>query len=163
MSPANTLVYNMFMPIEVALLVYAAFVLVGNNLNRWVFLAAYALFLLVFLWELAPGIFAYRSAMLEGLILTAIYILVLYNVLQKRIEKENALAAGLASLGMVLYFACTIPYLSILYYFQKTNPLVNKELFRYIIVFLALLRYFLIAASFLVAFNKRPLVVNERP
>lgn len=161
MHPRNTQVYNLFVPVEMGILMAASWTILKRSFAVWAFVSAYVVFLLVYLFEVSSETFAYRSAIAQGFILTGAYLLVLYKVLQKEMPEENRLAVSLASTGMILYFACTIPYLSILYYFQKTNPEWNKELFRYIIVFLALVRYFMIAASFVVAYRKRQVPAYE--
>jgi hypothetical protein len=154
-SPDNVAVYNFFMPIETALLTASAWLMLRTQYKHWLFTAGYALFIAVYIFTFEAGRFSVKASITEGLILSVFYLLVLFSVLQKRISHQVAVSHTLVSLGMVLYFACSVPFLSTLYYIRDNHPLLGKDLFRYIIILLALLRYLLIAIGFLFAVPRK--------
>jgi hypothetical protein len=149
LRPDNTVVYNLFMPIETALLIWLAISVLQPAAGRLTFALFFGLFLVVFLLEFSVSKYAYHAGIVQGIIVTVLYLLLLYRATLNQVDPEVRTSLIILSLGVVPYFACTVPYLAILYHFQEADPVLNKQLYLYIVLFLAHLRYFLIALSFL--------------
>ncbi len=154
----NGWLFNAFIPIETALLLLAAQAYYNTSKSKQLLLILFGFFLMVFLADIFffTGIihFAYHAAIAEGILLTCVYITVLYFQLMKKMDNSN-IALVMASIGMVLYFACSVPYLCVLFYFQTLDPIFNQKLFQNIIVVLAIVRYFFIAIAFFIVKRKQ--------
>ena len=158
----NGWLYNVLILIETGLLLFAAQACFNTNQRKWILLAVYGGFLTVFLADVFffTGImnFAYHAAIAEGIILTGVYLFLLYIQLKQKIDNSSK-AIIIASIGMVLYFAATVPYLGVMFYVHQSDVSLSKELFNNIVVVLALVRYLFIAIAFFIAGKKQ--VINK--
>ena len=162
--PNNSWVLNIFVPMETALLFAAAQIYFDSTKSKYLLLLIYSLFVVIYLLDLIfiTGInkFVYHAAIAEGICISVLYIIILYIQFNRRFS----LPLTFACLGLILYFACSIPYISTLFYFQKIDPILNQKLFQYIIVLLAHVRYSFIAlAFFLVGKSTYMTYVNKNP
>lgn len=148
----NAWLYNLMMPVETGLLFYSAEVYFKTVKSKVVINCLYVVFLVIYLADVLYFIgfdkFANHAAIIEGFFMTAIYTFLLYEILMNRPSQKLDMPATLASLGMVVYFACTVPYLCVIAYFQDQDSHLNDLIFQYLIISLASLRYLLIAIAF---------------
>ncbi len=148
----NVMAFNVLIIMETALLTWAGALVLKTDIRpRW-FVFAWLLFFAVYVYDhLFTGGFYYHAAITQGLLLTVVYLLVLWKGLHLRVTDYNKWSVNLLALGMVLYYACSVPYLSLMFKVQRVDPVLNRTLFQYIIVLLASLRYLLIAIAFVFA------------
>jgi hypothetical protein len=154
-SLANGLVYNIFMPIETLLLLLAAFTYPKLKRIRTALFFLVGTFLLIYFADIFFIIgwknFCYHAAIVQGLVLAITYMALVYFWFRQKGHNTEKIFVILSGSGMILYFACGIPYLGMMFYLQKLDPGMNSELFQKIVVQLAKLRYLLVGISFLVA------------
>ncbi len=93
--------------------------------------------------------FMLYAAIAQGILLSALYLWLIYGNSFNRKEKTFNWPLIIASSGIILYFAATAPYFFFGNYLQKVNPVVNKELFEIIVLKLGQFRYLLLAISFI--------------
>jgi hypothetical protein len=148
----NSWLYNVLIFIETSLLFAAAQAYFKSDTSKKVLLLFFGCFLIVFFADVFYLTdfrnFAYHAAITEGLFITGIYITLLYFQFMKKAHIFLTAPIILASVGMVLYFAGTIPDLCLVTYFQKIDPHLNQELFQNIVVVLGDVRYLFIALAF---------------
>lgn len=143
----NNWIYNLQLPLETGLLLLAAGVYFGASRAKLYILMAYAFFLVVFLMDilLNKGFFnfTFNGAITEGLVVSGVYLVVLYDSFM---QKKPAYAV--AATGLVLYFMATLPELSASEYLMEHDPTVADMVFQYIVVIAAIIRYFFLALAF---------------
>lgn len=160
----NAWLYNIEMIIEISLIFLAAYSYFNKVLSKRILIILFSLFLCI----LFINFYFYPSNMLSnyayitgGILITGIYLTILFSHFY--IRKDDYLTAPLviSGLGIVLYFAGTIPYLSMMYSLQKKDAHFNQSLFQTIVVALAFIRYLFLAIAFFLlgkfqfnAFNK---------
>jgi hypothetical protein len=163
--PHNSWVINILIPSETALLFAAAYTYFGTTKSKYILLLLYTLFLVIYLCDILffTGInnFAYHASITEGVLATGIFITVLYFQLDQGMNLIDSWPVTLICLGMVVYFAGSIPYLSTLFYFQKMDPVLNLKLFKNIVELLAHLRYVCLAVGFYLT-GKEHSAVNSK-
>ena len=155
----SNLFFNLFMPIETLLLFSAALYYFNTKKSKAVLLILYVVFLIIYF----PGVFsfggistfAHHAAITEGLLLTGINLVMLYVDFTQG-KNGFSYPVTFAGTGMILYFASTIPFLCVMFYFQQQDSYQTKELFNKIVVFTAWLRYLFIAIAFFIA-SRKPL------
>lgn len=151
-KPNNAWIFNIAILVETALIMAAASVYFNSRLARNFLLFLFVLFFIIYMGDLIiiSGFtnFLYHSAIFEGTILTSTFLVILYLEFNKGIGNPFNISLISVCLGLVIYFAATIPYLGIMFHFQNINPHLNKQLFQNIIVILASVRYFLLAFAF---------------
>ena len=148
----NAWIYNLYMPIEVMLLLIAAKHHLIIHKSKLILKIIFGIYFMIFMMDilLFTGLekFAYHGAIIEGIIITGVFLTILYFHLIKRGSTKIDGALVLSSIGIILYFGATIPDLALIFYLQKINPSLNQMLFRNIVVTLASIRYLFIAISF---------------
>ncbi|MCW3071075.1 MAG: hypothetical protein JWO44_965 [Bacteroidetes bacterium] len=156
----NAWVYNVLALFETLLLFLAAQVYFNSKRSRLVLQSLFFIFLIVFfidffLYDIFKIIF-YHAVITEGLFFSAISITILYFQFRKA-KTHLDTAIIVAVIGMLIYFACSTPYLCLISYIQKFDKELNKKLFQYIVVDLAGVRYMLIAIAFFIAGRRKTL------
>lgn len=143
----NGWMYNLLIVVEMGFLLLAINTLFNSAGIRNMLWMAYGVFLLVFLVDgFSQGftMFAYHAAIVQGLLLTGILLYVLYVEFMGKKRKYVILSGA----GMVLYFACSIPFLGVMFYLHDKNAELTQQLFQYIIVLSQAIRYFFVAFAF---------------
>ena len=150
----NNWLFNIVMPIEVGFLLLMVYKYFSSLISQRILLFLYSVFLFVFLIDitLVNGIqfLANYAACLEGGIISGVCIGILYS--HFLLKRNNRIDYGIviASIGMLLYFAGTIPFLGMIIYMQRNNITDADNIFTIIIIPLGSLRYLLITVSFLI-------------
>ena len=132
--------------------------------SRNLLLLFFSLFVIIYLIDIIfiTGIagFAHHASIMEGILLTGIYITILYFQLDQNTNAFENRSIIFICLGIIMYFAGSVPYLSTLFYFQKLDPRLNLKLFESIIVVLAHVRYVCLTLGFYLA-GKNVSIINS--
>lgn len=146
----NHWLFNIYLILECTLLLAASCYLLQRWLRRYL-IAGYGIFLLVFLYQVATAgfrSFAFYAACVEGILVVVAYLPILYL----RFTMPGTIwykdAYSWTAPGMVLYFACFIPYISMFGFLQRHSPVLFVRLYTIILV-LENLRYLFTAIGFL--------------
>lgn len=158
----NNWLYNIIMPVEIGILLYSVEIYFKTVKSRVVVRGLYLFFLIIYFSDVIYftqlANFAYHAAIAEGFIMTSVYTFLLYELLMNRVNGKIDQPTILVSLGMVVYFACTVPYLCFMVYFQEKDSGLNDLIFQYVVISLASFRYLLIAVAFYLAGRKKELL-----
>jgi len=164
--PHNSWVINILVPAETALLFAAAQAYFNTSKSKYLLLLLYGVFFTVYLFDVLffTGMngFAYHASIAEGVLAAGIYITILYCQLDKGINVFDSWPVTFICLGMAVYFAGSIPYLSTLFYFDKKDPVLNLRLFQNIIGLLAHVRYVCLALGFYLAWKGTAIINSNR-
>ena len=108
------------------------------------FLLAYT----IFVYQNGFIFFSIYSFIAESLVITAVYALVLYEVMHHPGANKFRLPELWICIGLLLYFACNLPYFSVFDFLNQHHPKVSKVLFRIITDVFANIRYLCMAIGF---------------
>jgi len=149
--PNNGIAYNLEMLFEFSLVFLASAIYFKARNGRILIPGLFSIFLLLFVFDIysSPKEFAYHAYVTGGIMSTGIYLIILFFHFLGKKDNYHTSSLILTCLGIAIYFACMVPYLSMMTNLQQQNAESNKELFKLIIVTLSLLRYFLLALAFL--------------
>lgn len=137
---------NIHMLVETGLLLIASRFALPKTLRTWIPVGAFSLFLSVLLfqvWKQGFGVYLNYADVTACILLTWVFSLVLYRFGRQ----ENTAAEKWACLGILLYVACSVPYVSLMHYLQHKNPAVNTFLYYLISGVLANIRYLTLALA----------------
>ncbi len=147
----NAWIYNLVMPLETLILGVAGLSVVGGrfkNMYLWLFTG----FLIIYCWDMflvsGMSVFAVHSAIAQGIVITALDLAVLYDVFLGKGRGLRKTHIVVATVGMLTYFACSVPYLSLMSYLQSRGQQLNDSIFIIIILPLGWLRYFAVFFAF---------------
>ncbi len=163
--PNNGQAYNIEMIFEFSLLFLASALYFKTKNSRILISGLFLIFLLLFVFDVysSPKQFANRAYIAGGVLITGIYLAILFFHFLGKKDNYHTSALVLTCLGIVIYFACAAPYLSMISYFQKQSPQSNKELFNLIVVTLGRVRYLLIALAFLMYWKPFQFKLQNKP
>ncbi|HTA82402.1 MAG TPA: hypothetical protein VK783_05710 [Bacteroidia bacterium] len=151
MQHRNEWLFNSYMPIETGLLTWCGYEFFRHRKEKIVIWIGYAIFLILLLCELfIKGIweFSNHGYIAESFLIVMVYLGIIYFLLTNQNKTWKHSPELWIALGLILYFGCTLPYLSLLKYLEVSYPKANIYLFRLITVGLANLRYLLLAYGF---------------
>lgn len=149
--PYNTLVYNIAILIEIGLLFLSVHLYFNSPTSRWIVLATYLTYLLLWCLDLyvyGKSELARHAYIFAGLSLTAMFATILFHHFNHRKSHSGSASLVVLCLSIFIFFAGTVPYLSMMYYIQALDPKFNKTLFQYMMLLPAVIRYFLVALAF---------------
>lgn len=144
---------NIHLLLETGILLWAAAFYLQRKAERMLLVAAYVGFLTVVgisIWTTGPYVYFNDADVTECLIMTIVYTYVLYRLIwgsRERTRTEKA--AMIVCIGLLVYFACSVPLIALLHYMQQHDPETGSYLFTLIIDVTANLRYLLVAVAFL--------------
>ncbi len=157
----NTWIYNLYFPIECALLTGAGlFYFKSKRVNFFAFIT-YALFSMTLFFQLNKnGInsLANFAVAIEALLLVTIYLFILYDKLKDSNFNWKVSPEFWLCIGIVLYFGCIVPYFSMINYLNATNPQLSFTLFVFINDVLSNIRYLLTAFAFWLFYRQQTIV-----
>jgi hypothetical protein len=148
----NQLLFNIHMPLEAALLSFAAWRFFSPGLSRRLVVVSYVFFLVIYALLLRVKgwqVFNHLGSVAEALLITALYAALLFRML--RIRSWRASPELWACLGLLVFFACNVPYFSMFDYLNTYRPTLSLRLFNLINDDLANVRYLSLAFSFWMA------------
>lgn len=146
----NQWLMNIHLVIETGILLAAAWFVLPKMLRTPLVVGAFSLFLLVFGMQGANqgfGTYLNYADVTACISITLTYSILLYNFGQRRNATFWLSPEKWACLGILLYFACSVPYVSMMRYLEMKNPEVNTFLYYLISGVLANVRYFLLALA----------------
>ena len=92
--------------------------------------------------------FASYSSIIESFCIIAVYLLILFHEFDRHPTNWYKQPVALFSITLLIYFICSVPYFSLMHYFQKHNPTLNQILFHLVINVMAHVRYCVLAFAF---------------
>jgi hypothetical protein len=165
LNMSNQWLYNIEMLVEFSLLVLAIHYLFADKFVLYLSGSLYSLFLIVLFAQLkASGLssFANYALAASGLTVTILYTLLLYRKFKTDPSSLKKSPEVIASIGLIIYFACNVPYFSLFNYLNVHYPDLSKKLFHMITDVLANVRYVCLAIAFWLV-RKNGLAVNTNP
>jgi hypothetical protein len=148
----NQWLFNLYIPIEFLMLTIAVYYFISDKLIRYFISASYVVFLLLVAYQISSSgseKFIHYSMAIGGIIMTSLFILILYKKFSSDPESWKYSPEVWSSLGLIIYFACNVPFISSLSYLNEKSPETSKTLFHYVTDNLAIIRYGMLAIAFL--------------
>ena len=142
---------NIHMIFETGLLLIAAWFILPEMLRSILTIGAFSVFLFVFgMQGMNQGFGTYLNYadVTACILMTLVFTLLLYAFGQQKTGPFWLSPEKWACLGILVYFACSVPYVSMMGYLEKKNPEVNTFLYYLISGVLANARYCLLALAF---------------
>jgi hypothetical protein len=147
----NQWLMNVHLIIETGLLLTAAWFVLPKMLRTVLPIGAFSFFLIVFGIQVGnQGFEDYLNYadVAECIVITLVFSIVLFTFGQRGNVSFWASPEKWACLGILLYFACSVPYVSMMGYLERKNPEINTFLYYLISGVLANIRYFLLALAY---------------
>lgn len=151
MHKNNQWVYNLAIPIETGLLCWGAYEYFKSYKAKFLVWIGFIIFFIVFIVDLiavSPLVLSTHGLVAEGIVLIVPYLLLIYRQFTTQNATWKHSPELWISLGIVLYFGGSLPYLSLFNYLQTYHPKVNLYLLSFIDIGLSNVRYLLLAVGF---------------
>lgn len=148
----NGVLYNAGMVVESGLLFFAAHTFFHTRTSKYVLLLLYSGFLSVLLFDFCfSGIkaFAVHAYITSGVFITGIYLCILFLHFHHHVRGYITLPLLLSCIGILIFFAGMVPYLSMMPYLQELDAGLSQKLFKYTVLLMGILRYLLVAIAFM--------------
>ena len=146
----NQWLMNIHMLIETGLLLIAAWFVLPKVLRTGLIFGAFSLFLGVFVlqgYNQGFGSYLNYADVTACIGITLVFSIVLYHFGQRTNSTFWNAPGKWVGLGILIYFACSVPYVSMMNYLEHKNPEVNTFLYYLISGVLANARYLLLALA----------------
>jgi hypothetical protein len=150
----NTWVYNIAVPVEFLILTIAVSVFSKDKMSKYLVLSSYVIFLASIYLQMSfykSGHFANYAMVSGSIIMTVLFVWIIYIKFTSDLPFRIYRPEVFACLGLIIYFACNVPYISIMPFLNENSPEESKSLFNNIIDNLANFRYLLLSIAFLLA------------
>jgi hypothetical protein len=147
----NQWLMNIHLILETGILLTAAWFVLPEMLRTVLSIGAFFLFLIVFGVQAGNqgfGTYLNYADVTACIGITLVFSVVLYTFGQRTGIPFWVSPEKWACLGILLYFACSVPYVSMMHYLEIKNPAVNTFLYYLISGVLANTRYLLLALAF---------------
>lgn len=147
----NQWLFYIQIPLELLLLNIAACYFLKDKIIRYLSMILYLIFLIIFLLQLSvlkTGEFINYAVVAAGINVTILYTLILHKKLKDDPTSWKKSPDVIASIGLIIYFACNVPYFSLFNYLNTHYPLLSQKLFHMITDILANIRYLCLAIAF---------------
>jgi hypothetical protein len=151
-NPNDLLLINLSVFLEGTLLIVSGYLRLSAGWYRYATIAVYILYASVFLFEaLTKGLWTFEN---YSFILLCIIITILFSkILFDNSGKIFSNPFFWSCLGLVLYFACLVPYMSMVNYLNINYPDLSEFLFHVITDVLANVRYLFLAICFWIIYR----------
>lgn len=146
----NQWLMNIHMIFETGLLLTAAWFVLPEMLRTVLPIGAFSLFLLAFGIQVGSqgfGTYLNYADVTACIVITLVFSILLYTFGQRTGIPFWYSPEKWACMGILLYFACSVPYVSMMHYLETKNPEVNTFLYYLISGVLANARYLLLALA----------------
>jgi hypothetical protein len=160
----NTWIYNLYFPIECALLAYAGSLYFKSKKLTYIITISYCIVLISFAWQVSiQGIhlLANYAVALEALLLVGLYLFILYHKFGDANFTSLRSSEFWLSIGIVLYFSCIVPYFGMMNYLNEVNPELSLTFFTVINEGLSNIRYLFTAVAFWVFYRQQKLSMKQ--
>ncbi|MNU74585.1 hypothetical protein D3C71_640910 [compost metagenome] len=147
----NRWLMNIHLLIETGLLLTAAWFVLPKALRTFMTTGAFLFFLTVFIiqvWKQGFDGYLNYADVAACIVITLVFSVLLYTFGQQTREPLWRSPEKWACLGILMYFACSVPYVSMMNYLQTESPAVNTFLYYLISGAVANIRYVLLALAF---------------
>ncbi len=147
----NVPVHNITVFISVSILSLAGYDLIQSLRLKKIIQVLYAIFICIYIWCIYDGgfwAFATHAFFAECFIVLAIYAFVLYQKLHEQNGRWYSSPEVWISLGLILYYSCVVPLMSVREYLIKENIQLSIFLFYLINDGFANVMYLFIAVGF---------------
>jgi len=148
----NQWLMNIHLVLETGLLLWAAQFMYRKTNGRWFLIAGGAGFAVVYIAQVALNGFQHYlhyADLTECIVITLVFAPILHN----SPNGKTGLSLRTACVALLVYFACSVPYVSFMDYLQQHSPELNSRLYHFISDVLANLRYALIALAFVIHYR----------
>ncbi len=105
-------------------------------------------------------VFANLSYIAGSILIVGIYALLLYKGFRNSTDSWKKSPTIWICIGLLIYFGCCIPYLSMIHYLQVNYPKLNTFLYHLIIDQLSNIRYAFMAIAFWLVRKNTQLKIN---
>lgn len=160
----NQWVFNIQIPLELLFLVIAACYFFKDKLYTYLAIVAYLLFLLVMFLQLTIfglSVFINYGMVIAGIIVTIFYTLILYKKFDSDHLSWKYSPEVWAATGLIIYFACNIPYFSLFNYLNIHHPDLSRKFFSFITDVLANIRYLFLVIAFWLSYKYKPVLYSS--
>jgi hypothetical protein len=147
--PNNHWVYNMYIFLEIALLLWAGLVFFERSLQRRMLLTSMCLFIGIYSLEITIDGFwqlANISLVSGGVMIVIVYQAILFTKMRASNVPLWLLPEFWLCTGVSMYFACNVPFIGLMPQLLEYNPDLVDQLF-YITEILAITRYLFLCIS----------------
>jgi len=154
----NVWIYNLYFPIECAILITAALQLTTSKRIRTTAWLGYAFFFIIFFWQLAAngGIYSFANfgVAAQAFVLVGLYLAILFQKFRTPQFTVKSFPGFAVCLGIALYFGCIVPYFTMMNYLNAHNPEMSATLFYLINGIMSNVRYLGTALSFILFYRQ---------
>ncbi|MCW3103305.1 MAG: hypothetical protein JWO09_1745 [Bacteroidetes bacterium] len=153
-EPNDHWLLNIHLLLEALWLTVAAYNYSNAKTRKSLALILYGVFLIVFTIQVSVSgfsCFANLGMAAAGLMITILYLFILYDAFRSKAGLWYTSPEIWACIGLVIYFACNVPYFSLFTYLNDHYPILSGRLFSVITDVLANIRYFFLAIAFFIA------------
>ena len=147
----NQWLMNTHLIVETGLLLIAAWFILPKMLRTVLPIGAFSFFLIVFgiqVWNQGFEDYLNYADVAACIAITLVFSMVLFTFGQRGNVPFWTSPEKWACLGILLYFACSVPYVSMMGYLERKSPEVNTFLYYLISGVLANVRYLLLALAY---------------
>ncbi len=159
----NQWLFNVYVFLEAILLIVAGLIYFEKRKVRLSIMVCLILFLLVFWYQIltmGSTHFANYALIAEGVILILIYFAILYTQFSVPSFSWRASPEFWLCIGLIVYFGCNVPFMSMIHYMNLHYPKLNELLFHFITDVLGNMRYFFVTISFWLFFRQHTMKVK---
>ncbi len=160
----NQVVYNIAVLFECSLLLLMAYVYFQNKRNRFLVLIAYIIFLLIYFYQIIIGsIFKFfnQAYIVACLMVSLTFGLILFHHFKFNNLKWSKNPLFIMIIGLLIYFACSVPFMNVMHYLNIKSVFLSKFLFNYLIDILSAFRYFMLGYAFWLIYKSDKVAVIE--
>jgi hypothetical protein len=147
----NQWVFNLYTLAEATLFFCAGFLSLRGKIGRSTFILMILPYYIIFILQgLVTGFSAFENYayVAQSITISLLYFILLYFIFNTKSKNIAAVPEVWVSVGLVLYFACCIPYFSLFNFLNENYRSLSETLYFYINDVLAYLRYLFIAVAF---------------
>jgi hypothetical protein len=148
----NQWLMNIHLVLETGLLLWAARFMYAKTNGRWFLVLGAIGFTVVYISQVALNGFLHYlhyADLTECIVITLVFAPVLFN----SPAGKTGLPLRIACVALLIYFACSVPYVSLMNDLQQHSPKLNSLLYHLISDILANVRYALVALAFVVQYR----------
>jgi hypothetical protein len=147
----NTFIMNIHLSLESTLLIAAAVLYFTERWKKNLSICLWIIFVVIHLAQISINgivVYSHYSDLAACFIISFLYVLILYEAFSKPGQPWFRSPEVIICIGILAYYASSIPYIALMGYLQKSYPKVNETLFNVINGVLANLRYLSVAIAF---------------
>lgn len=147
----NRWLMNIHLIIETGLLLTAAWFVLPKAFRTFISIGAFVSFLAAFgiqSWNQGFDVYLNYADATACIVITLVFYMVFYTFWKQTRVRLWKSPEKWACLGILMYFACSVPYVCMMDYLQRKSPAANTFLYYLISGVLANTRYLLLALAF---------------